>query len=99
VHAQPADPADLPAGVRARRDARLLGGGDGAGGRRDAGAEADRERTGPRGRLPLPDHRRAGGLPGHRRPVPPAPDRRGRARRALRAREGGRVCGRGEAAA
>ncbi len=42
----PLDPADLPARVRARRDARLLGRGDRARGGRDAGAQGDRERPG-----------------------------------------------------
>ena len=44
LHALPADPADLPARLRARRDARLLGGGDRPRGGRDAEPEGDRER-------------------------------------------------------
>ena len=46
LHALPADPADLPARLRARGHARLLGGGDGARGRRDAARESgSRTRT------------------------------------------------------
>ena len=45
----------------------------------------------PRGHVPVPDHRRHRGLPRHRRALPPAADRRGRARRARRPREGGRM--------
>ncbi len=59
VYALPADPADLPARLRPRRHARLLGRGDGPRGCRDARAQGDRERRRPRGCLPLPDHRRA----------------------------------------
>ena len=44
LHALPADPADPAARLRPRRHARLLGRGDRARGRRDARAEADRER-------------------------------------------------------
>ena len=60
LHALPADPPDLPARLRARRDARLLGGGDRARGRGDARPQGDRERRLPRGRVPLPDDGRAG---------------------------------------
>ena len=49
LHALPADPADLPARVRPRRDARLLRGGDRARGGRDARAQGDRERPGREG--------------------------------------------------
>ena len=63
LHALPADPADLPARVRPRRDARLLGRGDRARGGRDARAQGDRERAGARGRLPLPHDRRPRGVP------------------------------------
>ena len=58
LHALPAHPADLPAGLRARRHARLLGGGDGARGGGDAGAEGHRGRRGSRRVVPLPDDRR-----------------------------------------
>ena len=44
LHALPADPPDLPARVRPRRDARLLGRGDGARGGGDARAQGHRER-------------------------------------------------------
>ena len=50
LHALPDDPPRLRAGVRARDDARLLGGGDRARGRRDAGPQGGRERPGPRRR-------------------------------------------------
>ena len=44
LHALPADPADLPARLRPRRHARLLGRGDRPRGRRDARTQGDRER-------------------------------------------------------
>ena len=89
LHPLPADPADPPARLRARRDARLLGRGDGARGGRDARAKADRERPGARGLLPLPDDRRPRRVPQARPPVPAAPDRGGRARGARGAGGGG----------
>ena len=50
LHALPADPHDLPARVRPRRDARLLGGGDGARGRaRRSRARASRTTRGREG--------------------------------------------------
>ena len=45
LHALPADPQDLRARLRPRRDARLLRGGDRARGRRDARAQGRRERA------------------------------------------------------
>ena len=81
LHALPAHPADLPARLRARRHPRLLRGGDRAGGRRDARAEGCRERRRARRHVPLPDDRGSGPLPGDGPPLPPAADRRGRARR------------------
>ena len=76
LHALPADPARVPARVRARRDARLLGRGDGARGRRHAARQGLGERARPRGRVPLPHHRRPGALPRARRALPPAAARR-----------------------
>ena len=86
LHALPAHPPGLPARVRARRDARLLGRGDRARGRRAPRAPRHRERRGARGRVPVPHDRRPGALPRDGAPLPPAPDRRGRARRDRRAR-------------
>ena len=80
LHALSADPQDLRARVRPRRDARLLGGGDGPRGGRDARAQGRRERARSRGRLPLPHDRRPRGVPRARPPLPPAPGARGRAR-------------------
>ena len=48
--------------------------------------ENDRARD---GRVPLPHHRRSGRVPRDGPPLPPAPDRRGRARDARAARRGG----------
>ena len=59
LHALPADPPDPAARLRSRRHARLLRGGDGARGGRDARAEGDRERRRPRGHVPLPHDRRS----------------------------------------
>src|SRR5213082_1624881 len=50
VHALPADPQDLRARLRSRRDARLLGGGDGPRGGGDPRAQGRRERAWSRGR-------------------------------------------------
>ena len=63
LHALPADQADLPARVRPRRHARLLGRGDRARGRPDARPQGDRERPGEGGDVPLHDHRRHRDLP------------------------------------
>src|SRR5262249_16529827 len=91
LHALPARPTHLPACLRPRRDARLLGGGDGAGGGRDARAEGDRERPGPRGRVPLPHHWRPRSLSEDGRALPAASARRGRARDAGGAGSRGRM--------
>ncbi len=56
-------------------DARLLGRGDGPRGGRDARAQGRRERSAPRGQLPLPDDRLGRGVPAARRAVPAASDR------------------------
>ncbi len=71
------------------RDARVLSRRDGARGRRHARAQGDRERRGARGRVPLPDDGLDRDVPRDRRALPAAADRRGRARRAGRARGGG----------
>src|SRR5581483_4000119 len=89
LHALPAREADLPAGLRARRVARLLRGGDCARGRGDAGTEGDRKRGAARGHVPVPDDRRPGRVPRAGPPLPAAADRRGRARRAGEAEGGG----------
>ena len=80
LHALPADPADLPASLRPRHDAGLLGRGDRARGDGDARAQGDRERRRTRGSLPLPDDRRARCFPHARRALPAAAARGGRAR-------------------
>ena len=81
LHALPADPADSPARVRARCDARLLGRGDGPRGGGDAEAEADRERRVPRRRLSVPHDRGRGRVPRDGAPISAASDRRRRAGR------------------
>src|SRR2546430_257737 len=57
LHALPADPAGVPACLRPWRDTGLLGRGDGARGRRDAGSQGDRERGGARRVVPVSHHR------------------------------------------
>src|SRR4051794_12075532 len=91
VYALSADPSDLPARVRARCDARLLGGRNGARSCGDARAQAIRKRRRAGGDVPFPHHRPDGCVPRDGCTLPSAPDRRRRARRAVAARSGGCV--------
>src|SRR5262245_16592339 len=89
LHPLPVDPPGVPARLRARGDARLLGRGDGARGRRNPRTQGDRERGGARRLVPVPHDRRPGSVPRARAAVPAAPDRRGRACRARGPEAGG----------
>ena len=82
LHALPPDPPDPAARVRPRRHARVLRRRDRARGVRDARAEGDRERPAARGHVPLPDDGRPRRVPRDGEPLPAAPDRGRRARRA-----------------
>src|SRR5438132_1633855 len=91
LHALSPDPTGLPARVRPRRDARLLRGGDRARSVGDARAQGHRERRRAPGCLPFSLDRRPGFVPRAGPPLPPVPDRRGRARHARTTRGGSSV--------
>src|SRR5262249_47877062 len=80
-HPLPADPAGLPARLRAWRHPRLLRRGGSTRGVGDARAQTHRERRHARGLVSLPDDRRSRPVPRDGPTLPPAPDRDGRAGR------------------
>src|SRR5215211_4957152 len=81
LHALPAHPPGVRAGLRPLDDPRLLGRRGGARGGRDARAEGRCPRSDTSFRMPLHDDRLAGGVSRARRALPPASDPRGGARR------------------